>query len=198
MATKEFSDRYDLAAFAKLIGDRIGCEAIVVDHALSPEVDAMDGHVLHEQAQDYLDRVTKKHERVDRLLILTEAALEQNLEERVSSLFWPDEQNPTVVIASSLWLHMQKPPDMKLVNRFAPELPENPEFFNYTLGMTAMLCGAKTCSSEGCPTNPKWYHWDQRYYKSWLCNDCRTIMNGHNADKYDTATESSSSTSSKD
>ncbi len=176
LPTKDFVKRYDAEPFAKLIEERIGVKVILLKADEAPEIGPLEGHKLISQGESLLQRLQKKHPQAQRLLILTEAALETDMDDRVISEHWPEAAIPKVMVASCLWLHMSPAPDLRMVNPLAPPLPEHPEFYNFVLGCAAQLYGAGNCPTFGCPANQEWYLWDQRYYKSWLCKYCRTAM----------------------
>jgi len=174
LPTADFVKRYEAEPLATLIRERIGAKVVLLPASDAPKVGPLEGHKLIQQAEQLLKRVRKKHPKAHRLLVLTEAALETDLDERVTSERWPAKGTPKVMVASCLWLHMTPPPDLRKVTPLAPSLPEHPEYYNFALGCAARLCGAGECPTFGCPVNQNWYLWDQRYYKSWLCARCRT------------------------
>jgi hypothetical protein len=173
LATADFVKRYKAEPFARLIRERIGAKVVVVPMAEVPTVAPLEGHKLIQGAQVLLKRLQAKHPAASRLLVLTEAALETDMDDRVPSERWPAKGAPRVIVASCLWLHMHHAPDLRKINPLAPPPAEHPEFHNFVLGCAAQLCGAAKCPTFGCPVHQDWYLWDQRYYKSWLCRGCR-------------------------
>jgi len=178
LATADFVKRYKAEPFARLIRERIGARVILLPATEAPKVGPLDGHKLIPCAETLLKRLQAKDPAASRLLVLTEAALETDMDDRVPSERWPAKGGARVIVASCLWLHMHHAPDLRKINPLAPPLPEHPEFYNFVLGCAAQLCGAGTCPTFGCPVNQEWYLWDQRYYKSWLCRHCRQKMCG--------------------
>ncbi len=183
LPTADFSKRFDAKPFAELIEKRLGANVILLDASEAPKVGPLEGHKLIEQAEELFKKLKDKNPKADKLLILTEAALETDMDDRVISECWPSKGTPRVIVASCLWLHMYLPPDLRKVNPFAPPLPEKAEFYNFVLGCSATLCGAGECATFGCPVNQEWYLWDQRYYKSWLCEHCRKAILEHRKDE---------------
>jgi len=176
LPTADFVARYKAEPFAELIEQRLGAKVVLLPAGEAPTVGPLEGHKLIQQAEKLLEKLRKAHPGPERLLVLTEAALETDVDDRVISERWPAEGDPKVIVASCLWLHMNKPPDLRQVNPLAPPLPEHAEFYNFVLGCAGQLCGAGECPTFGCPVNPDWYLWDQRYYRSWLCDRCRAAM----------------------
>jgi len=176
LPTQQFDERYNTKPFAKLIRERIGASAKVLSVKEAPAVKPLEGHALIKQAETRWKRIHANYPEVDRLLVLTQAALEQKRTNIVTSERWPNEDTPRVVVASNLWLHMSPPPDLSKINEHAPSMPEHPEFYNFVLGSAARLLGSGDCDTFGCPVNRHWYLWDQRYYESWLCEDCRNSL----------------------
>jgi tetratricopeptide (TPR) repeat protein len=178
LPTQRFNERYEARPFAKLIRERIGVSVKVLSVQNAPQVKPLDGHALIKQADALWKRIDAGHPEADRLLVLTQAALEQKRTNIVTSERWPKRGQPRVIVASNLWLHMSPPPDLSKVNEHAPPMPEHPEFYNFVLGAAGRLLGSGDCDTFGCPVNQRWYLWDQRYYDSWLCQQCRAALTG--------------------